>query len=485
MPVRFQGQELIPAPLVQIQETFSRLPNGIAISPIYGITLIGTIVNVDTDKDSPASLDWTGTDGPTMEGILAEQKRLRELFSTDNDGGRLEIETPDGGGPNTIDFYCIIEGLNFNSSVWVNRCDYTVNLRAYKAESDDNGPIGLSSYNENWNITENEDGTFSITHQINAVGQNLYGPSGISDSLGAARNWCQSRMSTIDAGGDIAINGSGYIRTLTPITNFSNNYWNLSVIEGIGSVENSWQITENFIHYPSGSAREEYNMSIAYENNDNNRAIISINGSVFGFADRNADYPLKLQNAKNQFNTSTEPSIISRVGSILPAGYTLNPIPMIRRIEYETRLGAIRYNYNYSAVLGIIIPGAIEENITISDTGISDIFASIPVPGRAQGPIIQAMKTINLPERSVNIQALMASSGLISLGTLNSVYLSKPNTDDIINALKPSAGYYYIRIDNEEFNPIRKQYSRQVVWSLQPDGNTIPGIPNTLNNLPN
>jgi hypothetical protein len=68
------------------------------------------------------------------------------------------------------------------------------------------------------------------------------------------------------------------------------------------------------------------------------------------------------------------------------------------------------------------------------------------------------------------------------LASLASLYLAKPDTDDIIDALKPSTGYYYIREDTEEWNPLKRQYGRTVSWTIQPEGQTVQGTPSTVNN---
>ncbi len=482
MPVRFQSTELIPAPFVEIQKGFSRTTNGKALSPQYTFTLTGTIVNVDSSKDSPDSALYTGANGPTMEGIIAEQKRIRRLFASTSDGGRLEIETPGGGGPNTIDAYCTVESINFAPGTWVDRCPYTIVLRANKIENDPEPVTGLSAYTESWNISENEDGTYGVSHQIQATGETLYGPLGTTEGLQVARSWCQTRMTSISSVGAITINGSGYNQTLLPITDFATNYWNLGVTESIGVTDNSWQISENFVYAPSGSAREEFSASLNYEGSDITKVSVSVNGSVIGFASRNSNYLGKIANAKTKFTTSVEPNIISRVTVILPTGYTLNPIPSTKQITYEENAGLLRYSYTFSAAQGTLISGATEETININDTGTTDIFAQIQIPGRANGPVIQNMKTVTLPERTVSITATIAGSGVISAGTLTAAYLAKPNVDALIASLKPNVGYYYIKQNSEEWNPIRRQYARTISWTIQPEGLPVSGIPVGINN---
>src|SRR5687767_10083604 len=134
--VRFAGpdgvEELIPSPLVQIQKTNVYREDGKFDHSDVTFSLTGTIVNVGTSKDSP------GADFDEMEGILAEQARIRNLFSVEN--GRLEIESNNGGGAFTIDAYCFVDSIAFDSGVWVNRCDYTIVLRSRGFADDQDYP---------------------------------------------------------------------------------------------------------------------------------------------------------------------------------------------------------------------------------------------------------------------------------------------------------------------------------------------------------
>jgi hypothetical protein len=89
------------------------------------------------------------------------------------------------------------------------------------------------------------------------------------------------------------------------------------------------------------------------------------------------------------------------------------------------------------------------------------------------------MQARTLPERNIQITATIASSGDLTISNLRERYLAKPNTDDIINALRPSAGFYYTKNDSEEYNPIRKTYSRTVGWTIDASGILPSGTPST------
>lgn len=483
MAIRFTGsdgpQELIPAPLVSISRNTVRDSGGKKLHIEYLFSLNGTIVNTGSAADSP---DATG-DG--MNGILLEQKRIRQLFAVD--GGRLEIEAPNGGGAGTIDAYCTVENVNFQEGVWVDRCNYTISLKAIdltnETPEDDNL---VNNPEESWSITENEDGTFNFSHQLNAVGIRTYGDNA-KDPIELARSWCQKRSYFINTDGELSKYEGDIFDFSTLLTRASaetetSGFWNMAKTEGLGIVAGSWQLSESFVYSLDGNAKEDYSIAISYDANDSRKVVFSINGSVIGFADKNSNKELKLTNATNMFNSSVEPNIYTRLMQYVPEGTTLNPTPTTKQISYEIGVGAIRYTYVYTTITGSLITGSIDENISIVDAGKTDIFAQIPVPGRTNGPVVQNMFTTTLPERTVSISATL--SGEIN-GSILALYGQKPNTDTLIDALKPSAGYYYIKQNTEEWNPIKRQYARTVSWVIQHEGVTINGIPNMIHNTSN
>lgn len=486
MPVRFEGkngiEELIPAPLVDVQKQFVRGPDGSLNRVEYTFTLHGTIVNVDTPLDSPGSQGGIG-----MEAILAEQKRIRTLFQTE--GGRLEIEAPDGGGPSTIDAYCTVDSISFDRGVWVNRSEYTIILRSTAIENDGDPRSELESSSENWSITENEDGTFTISHQIQAQGKLIYTSAGPNDPLESARLWVSSRRYTSSTTGSFvssAIDTLDFADLLSPTLPSSdgNNYWNRSVVESVDPEGYNWSLTESFVYDPNGSASEQWSASVTHDQENLNRVTVNLTGTIIGNADMASNSALRLTNAKTLLAGTVEPNVSSRLTPYIPVGFTINPIPSTKQITYEPN-GTIRYTYTFTAGsdAGSLIPGSVEENVSIGDVGTTDIFAQIPVPGRAAGPIVQNMKTITLPERTVSINARMAPTGVaLTSASLLTAYLAKPDTNALIEALKPSAGYFYIKQDSEEWSPVNRQYSRTVSWTLQPEGATIAGIPKSSNN---
>lgn len=477
MPVIYQTSSasgsLIPAPFVSINKSYVRNELGEILRPEFNISLRGTIVNVnDSQLDSPnAKLDNGITDGASMMGTLAEQNRIRQLFN--EDGGRLYISTPVGSGSYDYVFYPQILSVDFEPSTWTQRCDYNISMRAVTLAIDNDDVEELNTASENWNVVENQDGTFSISHQLQAVGALMYSSSGVNNPLTIARRWCEDRRRGITT--------SGFI---VPPGTTSGVFWNYSCIEGAGITNGSWQLTENFLCFPSGNVREEFIANVNFESNNPRFASITINGNIYGYADRLSNLSLRNERARNYYNVSVSPNIYTRLSGFIPAGYSLSPIPITKQISYENPEGLVRYAHTYQASSGNMIPNAITESVSVVDLGETDIFALIPVPGRANGPVVQPMETVSLPERTVTITAtLISDTTPITASNLRSMYLSKPNTNAFIEALIPSSGYYYIKQDSEEWGILTRQYSRVVSWTIQTEGVSVSGIPTTVNNL--
>lgn len=484
MPVLFNGSGLIPSPLVDISRNYIKDAGNFIVAVESTFTLTGTIVNTDGILDSP------GASGvPTMEGVLAGETYIRRIFGIQN--GLLQIQSP-AQTTTGIQTYATVESLNFNRGTWVNRADYTVVLKSRHIEGSSDANYlfySLRDAGDSWTVSENEDGTYLINHQIQAVGIYTY-TSGIANNpFTDAKQWVLAHSYSLTTNGVLVEGnvGSGDMRLDNLISvslPATTGYWNRSTVESANPWTYTYGLTETFIYNPSGTFREEYNVNINYEVNTN-RANVSLNGTVFGYADRANNYALKFTNAKAQYDSITSANFLSRANTYLPGGYNLIGNTISKQITYEPYIGDIKYSYNYLAVSGSpMVSGAIDENINISDNGATDIFALIPIPGRANGPVFQNMSTRSPFERTISISATMGGAGPTSISNLLSAYTSKPNTDAIINALIPSSGSYYLKQNSEEWNPIKRAYSRSTSWVIDvPSGVTPIGMPSVIHNI--
>lgn len=491
MPVRYNGIEFKPAPLVDITKQSIRDDKENIVYSEYTITLTGTIVNVgDSSVDSP---NISGSTFGNMDNILKAQKYIRNAFA--DDGKRLEIEAPNGGGPNTFDAYCTVEAINFARTTgnWTFLCDYVVTLKTRKVEGDDEISELVTNTVDRWSITENPDGTYGISHQVEARGLPYYGASGVANSpLTEAKTWVSNRKVVLDSDGNFSYNDPAYgsLDFSSSLFGFASglntNFWNYALVENIDPESYFWGINENFIYDASGVARESFTISVNGDRSDFRRSTVSVNGSVIGNANTVSNTGLKNTRASGYFASTVVPNIYSRALPYILDGHTLNPVPVTKQITYQLSQGTIDYQYVYDVTVGTVFDGALSEEIRITDVGPNDVFATIQVPGRTSGPVIQNMNTKTSPQRTVDISIVYAPASGITAASLPHLYAAKPNTDDVVTSLQPNDGYFYVTGDSENWNPISKQYSRSTTWLLdyQIADSTPSGVPNTINNLP-
>lgn len=472
MPVKFNNTEIRPAPLVTVSKRFNFDEQGNVISPEIIFNLNGTVVPSGSGGEISTGMDK----------IVTKDHELLSLFN--NQGGLLELIPPGTGSYDTIQAFCQVQDFTLQEGQWVQLQPFTVTLVSNQIIGDDGPTDNLKSKSEDWSVQEQENGVYAITHTLSAVGLPNTTISGSPDTLIAARDWCHRNKYDINNNGILSpVSGDFNIGILcSDLSSTSGNYWNYSLTENVGRFANSWQLTETFIHYSGGNAREEWSATVQESSEQFNKASINIQGTIFGHASDNNEFYERFVNASGHWKSLVEPAIYGRLGEFVDSSFNVNPVPTLKNVTYNKTLGTVSYNYNYNALLSTLISGALEETLSIVDTGPNDIFAEIQVPGRSAGPIIQYMNTVSLPTRSVNIGALMGvPSGVATVANIyNNFYLQKPDTDDIINALKPNTGKYYLTQDQESWDIMSRRYQRNVNWTLK--SQDVQGTPSGINN---
>ncbi|TXT66126.1 MAG: hypothetical protein BAJALOKI3v1_50126 [Promethearchaeota archaeon] len=507
MPVSYTpsgGTEsyLIPAPFVSWSKTNVRGSDGIILHPEYNFTLTGTIVNVGKTLDSTGASGYPGND---MNGVLNEQTRIRNLFT---DGGLLKIDAPSTSGHPLL-AYCQVDNVGFSPGTWTNRNEYTVSLKSFAVSGE--SITELAGTSENWSLNEQQNGTYNITHTLEAVGKHRYSDTGSNDALRVARDWCYDHAYVVQSGILIATTASGTNdlfnpdNFLSPIVEHSdqinlttvdvqdwfhillnqygdledqigvsglNNFYNYQLSENVDPESYTWGLTENFVYNPNGNTREEWELTESFDANNQNQRQITLTGTIFGYEDRITETSGALSNAESEWEI-VQNKLYSRAQQFSSSGITINSNPVSKTVTKDMTNGLVRYSWGFLAYLGQIISDALNEEISIVDTAPTDVIALINVPGRVSGPVVQYMETKTTPERQLSIDLLMnpLSSGITS-SSLASQYFNKPDVSSIINAVKPNAGYYYISQDTESWNPINRNYSRNVTWVIEPSGIT-------------
>lgn len=486
MSVSYNGNKIIPAPLVSITKEYQKSENGDIIGKIFRLTITGTLV---THMGSPNSTGtfWTLGGYPPdesivhdsrMGAILRKQEALRALFATE--GQSFEIQPLDGTQP--IKCYPRVLDISFAEAIWVDRCDYTINLEADELypKTEDSFLSYINSANESWQLETDETPenidlprTYRLTHTVSAQGKKVY------DELGALtmEAWQQARKFVLPKlGFDSAILLSSGVNNLPA---FYGGY-NHTRSEEIDKKGGNYSVTENWL-IASGTALESYEISVE-SNTEDPITKVGIRGEITGLEQRNNNLQLtvsKYTNANTKFN-QIYPFIFTRAQTY--SGLSLNVLPRTQSVSRSPVAGTISYSYDYDNRPTNLISGAKSETISLTDDfDGGQKFASIFVLGRAHGPVLQALNTKEALTRQLTLEAVVTPEtfGDLSQSAISSSFMNNPrrnpatsgDINKIIEAANPNNLGGYSKVFREQpsetWEPKTGRYSYSIKWTFE------------------
>jgi hypothetical protein len=228
-------------------------------------------------------------------------------------------------------------------------------------------------------------------------------------------------------------------------------------------------ITENWI-ISSGNYEEDFTVSTK-ASIDTGLTQVSIDGQVVGLETNVAnDVSTTKWGAANAGWTTVSGLLYSRA-SLYAGVSNINSQPLSSQIGKNPIVGNIKYTYDYDTRPTNYITGALTELININDENPSDIFASIPIIGRANGPILQDMNTTTERRRDLSIELQMPVT--ITTTTVDGMLAASPkaSVDALVASFKAnlqsSYNQVYINKDSEGWSPKTGRYTRGVGWTYQ------------------
>jgi len=487
--VSYSSKKLIPAPTVRIQKHFNKSPGGTPLSTTFGITVGGLILPF---KGSPSSSGtfWDISGYPTDEvissdnwfkSIIRKQVAIRELFSTD--GLPFEIFPDDGSTGLTC--YPIIDDINFPEGNWTAEAPYEISMTApillgfVGPSGEDNLPTFIQSAQESWTVELNEGQyenadrpqSFRVSHTVGAVGRRTYDAAGVeTPAFVNAQNFVLPKL-----GYDpIFALGSGTI-------NIPNSYTGRNQVRqnNLDEQEGSYSVTETWI-LTSGNYLEDFtvNSSVSADTGLTN---VTIDGTITGLETRGSGYQL----VETKF-TAASGAWVAVSGQLfgraqMYTGIDLNIQPLTLTVGKNPLNGVINYSCGFDNRASNIFADSISESITLNETFPSDVFATIPIPFREEGPILQPIYTVTESRRLLNIEVAFkqGTRETNTGGNLVNFINSSPSLDvnkkatilAIINAANPSnlAGVtqVFTSQNTENWDPTHKRYLRTIEWVYQ------------------
>lgn len=455
--VKYDGNRLIPAPLVSINKTYDKSGDGQLIGSTFNVSLNGTIVAFMGSPKSDGS--WhTGTGYPADESVISDlrleaiqkkQRAIRDLFATE--GKIFVIQAVSGTAP--MSGFPRVNSIDIPEGQWYNRAPYTINLEFDELwpQKEDSFSDNIKTAHESWNIETNEgeqestgylSRTYRLTHSVSATGKRRQDGSGsdVREAWHEAQNWVQSRL-----GFDTNIALSSGVVNLPSYYGGYNKVRN----ESIDKREGTYAVTETWT-LASGTALENFSVNTT-NNIDQTETTVRLEGSVTGLEQISpgSGYPPTTTRYSNANTRFIAVSGLAFTRAQAYSGETLNTQPITVIVGRNPVAGTIDYSFEYDNRPSNLIGAAKSENISVVDTtdgGKS--FAELFILDRTHGPVLQSLGTRPAFKRTLNLE-LVVNRPTVS-GTIASIrsafYDSNPRMNtttsgdisNLIAAIDPS-----------------------------------------------
>jgi hypothetical protein len=379
----------------------------------------------------------------------------------------------------------------------------------------------LQSFGESWSLEVDESlgettiggslnpRSYRLTHSLNATGKAHYYPEAVGlvtnvikiPAWKNAKAYVQKRLmrpEIIDAYGPQMIypNVEGHIGsgTLSLIKQYKG--FDHSRTEEVNVSDGSYSVTETWL-LASGTAYENYSMSISSEMSSPFVSVsidgsikglseISPSGEIYGGRKPKTNQPNAYQNALKKYLAVSNSSKFGIASSVYKrannsVAVELNSQPTSISLGTNEYDGTITYNLSFDNRPTNIISGVLTENISVTDTYPGDVFAVIPVLGRATGPVLQYIGGRTEYHRDVSIELLMDYTDIPYGHDRKSLYLQKPSLveptrtqirkliQEFSPANEPGVRKYFIDPPSEQWTPKEGRYSFNLSWTYELD----------------
>ena len=459
--------------------------------------------------------------GDTIGGlneIVGLQQELREALN--QDGRHFVINC---GQTELLATCPRILSVEFDESGnnWVMTCPYTIEI---EFDQDNLGedpacPPFIESFDESWQVEmEQENRHFDIdlsavshqvsgnyygddqnavfvvrvTHTVSVTGKRSFNCVGAVDNTpGQMTTATENALAWINGGYFLPAKSTDsyhpqYAHALSGVLNMSDtdftatdHFRSTSINKHDGTVS----LTENWVVVGDTGinryAIEDYEVTV--KNGVDPLNGVTINGSIKGYVNQlygnpsgTSGYSVETtawENATSYWNV-IKARIFPRAQLAFQndVGPWLNPFPVVKSIGSNPSKGVITYSAEYDSRPCLMISGALQEEISITNGYPTDVYAEIQVLGRMSGPILQAMSTVTASTREMNIDVTVPlPTGCNNLAALDAYYPgSQVNAllCDYQTSLEGSFDQVFLTESTETWSPRTGRFSHRAAWKL-------------------
>jgi len=423
-----------PIQSFSITENLQQYENGKAKVYLFNITVNAKIV-----ADQTKSLQVKHDD------IIARQIAIMDQFKTYTNASSsyFEVQPRDGTAP--FKFIPRVKSINFKEDIWVDFCDYTIEMEADEIYIGNNhkipeGTLDPSDVDESWSTEYNQEDLrlTKVTHKISAK----------SKSVGSKKGWQISKdivLAKVNAliPSDIQSSSGG------TYTNPCNKLINYSVNANNGEFSADINLTYHNSSFAASAADQD---SYAYheqtvtdkESSDNLRASLTIDGTITGLnAISNGD---RYAAALTLWNT-VKTYLNSKYSTLVTTSFSET---------HDKVKGVITYNYDI-------------ENIAKPSNGIRSESVNITYFGPKANPL----KTYVMQNTIYGgLGPIFQDIGVSKARTM-SITIERVGTDQSPNTLQYQPANSVIESDSINFTAQNKKISRTTTF-MWADGSNPP-----------
>tara|TARA_Y100000310_G_scaffold317039_1_gene369473 strand:- start:173 stop:1603 length:1431 start_codon:yes stop_codon:yes gene_type:complete len=424
MPVSYVGTTFQnPTPKVSVTKEFVKAGDGTIIGQNYQITLTGDII-------STAALTTTGA------GQSDLMSRLKDTFTVGK-LGTLEV-SPYGGLGGAFTFpNASVASVDIpepsDESMWIQDAQYSITCEADYESGDPLFAYQVQDVSETWDLQENEGvltfdtssdtpyKTYTLTHTVEATGRRKMSSGTVTNDAWKeaeiyVKALCGDSPTNVNLsempGGTSALNVKQMGSTSTSSINADTlNAYNHIRVQNVNKGAGSFSQTDTWTLGKVNATQElEISVETSATEGDFN---VSISGTITGLMTEVASETSKTRASAYTNALALLPSdsdLYTLANALYTGGGTLLTAPLGKSVGHNKVSGIITYSLTFNDRLSPALANSLSTNINVESSnadGSESVFASIPVIGRALGPVLQQMGTTGERKQRVSIEAVM------------------------------------------------------------------------------
>jgi len=287
------------------------------------------------------------------------------------------------GGAGISGVFPRVDGFTIDNNTWTHLLRYSFSWVYNTAPTGS----GVESFSDSWSWSENDNDTVEVSHSVDAKGLRT-DETGADNSLENAKDFVVGRLglSNIPVGFPAKVfelyTSSDYIRRLYQ--------------ESVDKAAGSYSVTENFVLASGLSLDFIHRNTFDYSRDQTGIGTISVQGNIQGDGETALE---RSANSTSAWLNTVRPSLFDDANSVYTSLGGTRDLASAFQSESVTKnpsAGTIDYSAEFSDRLNDpAASGIVDATFSVSDQLPVRQFASIMVPGRLIGPVIQDLNTVN------------------------------------------------------------------------------------------